>query len=65
MWVLRDAFLDVTIKVSHVMRLFCIDTENATVSFAMNGDEEVLTASIPIVVDNIWCLNHLLRNPKQ
>ena len=62
LWVPRDAFLDVTIKVSHAMRLFCIDTENATVSFATNGDAKVLTASITIVVDNFWCLNHLLTN---
>ena len=62
-WVPIDALLDVPIKVSHAMRL-CINTENIMVSFTRNGDEEVLTVSITIVVDNFWCLNHRLTNAK-
>ena len=59
-----DALLDMLIKVSRAMGL-CIDTENTMVSFAGNGDEEVFTVSITIVVDNFWCLDHLLTNAKR
>ena len=59
-----DALLDMLIEVSRAMGL-CIDTKNTMVSFAGNGDKEVFTASITIVVDNFRCLNHLLTNAKQ